>query len=695
LGCLAARAYVHETKHEFLASGDFDGNGKADLVVLEKKTGKYRLGYQGSDGVYTWVTVRKAGLANITGVAVGRLLTTEWDALAVGSAELNQVNVLDAHNPAVAGKPVSAQPSALGPGAMTAIDIGGEGNTPLHDLYVATIYNDPDPFVLSLLRAKNGDFEAMDDLPLKGELAQVTTIILKTGGGPLVAFLQRGETGDIFGLESWASGKPVAVASASGLPTSAAYVLGRFSGRAEPDLLVYAAGGSDLELRTLSEVSEGRYGFSPPRKHSLPGPIQQAFALPTDKGAELLVIHGEGDKAAVYSLAGASPTAVQQAIPAPLNEVLTGAFVGTGGFMLLSGPAGKTWSSRFNQYKASGSAYAEAWAGDLPTLDEVDVMIHARILGGQAASAQAEMKAYTNRIPGTAVSYAMLPIPGGEFLMGSPESEPDRSPDESPAHKVTISPFWMGRCEVTWNEFELFMYPDEERKFRVNNPTDEAGDALADVVARPTKPYTEMSFGMGKDGYPAIAMTQHAANKYCQWLSAKTGHFYRLPTEAEWEYACRAGTATAYSFGNDVSQLGNYAWYEENSDFKYHKVGTKKPNPWGLFDMHGNVLEWCLDQYETNYVKLSGEVSVDPWVKATRPYPHSARGGSYDDEKMRLRSAARRGSDRTWKMQDPQLPKSVWYFSDAPWVGFRLVRPLKVPPPEELSKYWTSGVERD
>src|SRR5579872_4988209 len=99
----------------------------------------------------------------------------------------------------------------------------------------------------------------------------------------------------------------------------------------------------------------------------------------------------------------------------------------------------------------------------------------------------------------------------------------------------------------------------------------------------------EMSFGMGINGYPAISMTQHAANKYAEWLSAKTGEFYRLPTEAEREYACRAGSTAAYYFGDDVSQLGDYAWYQANSKGKYQKVGTKKPNAWGLYDMLGNV----------------------------------------------------------------------------------------------------------
>jgi len=307
------------------------------------------------------------------------------------------------------------------------------------------------------------------------------------------------------------------------------------------------------------------------------------------------------------------------------------------------------------------------------------------------------MKPYTNAIPGTRVTYVMMPIPAGEFFMGSPETEPNRKPDEGPQHKVRISPFWIGRCEVTWNEYELFMYPDEERRLRNTEPTDEPGDKLADAVTHPSKPYVEMSFGMGKEGFPAISMTQHAANKYCQWLTAKTGELYRLPTEAEWEYACRAGTTNAYFFGDLPTKLAEYAWFEQNSDFKYQKVGKKKPNPWGLHDMCGNVVEWVLDQYDPDYYQQcakSGTVT-DPWNRATKPYPHSVRGGSWDDEATMCRSAARRGSDRAWKMQDPQLPKSIWFLSDAQWVGFRVVRPLKVPPPEQMQKYWSSGVERD
>jgi formylglycine-generating enzyme required for sulfatase activity len=322
--------------------------------------------------------------------------------------------------------------------------------------------------------------------------------------------------------------------------------------------------------------------------------------------------------------------------------------------------------------------------------------IYHKTMDHVTARSQAEMKAYTNQIPGTTVTYAMMPIPRGAFVMGSPESEKGRKPDEGPRHEVQISPFWMGKYEVTWNEYELFMYPDQEKALTVET-NNLYLDKVSDAVSRPTKPYVEMSFGMGKGEFPAISMTHHAANKYCQWLSGKTGHFYRLPTEAEWEYACRAGTTTAYYFGDDPAPLKEHAWFAKNSDFKYQKVGRKKPNPWGLHDMYGNVVEWCLDQYLPDaYEKFLADPSPDFWVKSTKPYPHVVRGGHWDDDDVAVfRSASRRASSKEWKVQDPQLPKSIWYHTDAQWLGIRVMRPLYVPPPEEMLKYWNNGVEKD
>lgn len=322
--------------------------------------------------------------------------------------------------------------------------------------------------------------------------------------------------------------------------------------------------------------------------------------------------------------------------------------------------------------------------------------LHQIIMANSTVTDPAQMKPYASEIPGTGVEFEMVPIPGGEFTMGSPETEPGHKPDEAPQHRVQISPFWMGKFEVTWNEYELFMYPTEEKKIRQLLGRQAESDAVADAVSRPTTPYVEMSFGMGKDGYPAISMTQHAANMFCKWISAKTGHFYRLPTEAEWEYACRAGTSTPFYFGDNPALLDEYAWYTKNSDWKYQKVGTKKPNPWGLYDMHGNVSEWTLDQYDPNYYALFlDQIAQDPWNKATKPYPHAVRGGSWQDDPEMLRSANRIASDATWKIQDPQLPKSIWYHTDAQFLGFRVVRPLKTPTPEEMHAYWHSGLERD
>jgi formylglycine-generating enzyme required for sulfatase activity len=329
-------------------------------------------------------------------------------------------------------------------------------------------------------------------------------------------------------------------------------------------------------------------------------------------------------------------------------------------------------------------------------IDEAAVVasIGKRIVSITKEKTVGDMKPYTDEILGTDVKFDLVPIPGGKFKMGSSANEKGRKDDEGPQHEVEISPFWMGKFEVTWNEFELFMYRHEEAKIREEKKLDPALNELTDATARPTQPYVEMSFGMGKDGFPAISMTQHGANKYCEWLSAKTGHFYRLPTEAEWEYAARAGTTTAYFWGDDATQAGDYAWYGKNSDFKYQKVGKKKPNPWGLYDITGNVWEWCIDAYEPTYnAKLAAK---DPWNKATKPYPHVVRGGSWDDDKLdRLRIAARKASGPDWKIQDPQLPKSIWYHTDAQWLGFRVVRPLEVPSVEKMQAYWNSGVEKD
>jgi formylglycine-generating enzyme required for sulfatase activity len=310
------------------------------------------------------------------------------------------------------------------------------------------------------------------------------------------------------------------------------------------------------------------------------------------------------------------------------------------------------------------------------------------------AKDQQGMKPYTETLTAD-VKLDMVPIPGGAFKMGSPSAEKDRNADEGPQVNVKLDPFWMGKYEMTWAQYELWGMGLDKQRRNARQVTPTSWDTLADALAIPTKPYSDMTFGMGKDGYPAICMTQFAAKMYCKWLSAKTGHYYRLPTEAEWEYACRAGTTGPYSFGKDPEKLGGYAWSSENSDEKYHKVGKKKPNPWGLYDMHGNVAEWCVDQYYPDrYKQLGDKPEETPVTSVTKAYPQVARGGAWTDEAPLLRSAARRASSKDWKAQDPQIPKSVWYHTDAPFVGFRVVRPLRVPTPEEAARYDITEYEK-
>ena len=303
----------------------------------------------------------------------------------------------------------------------------------------------------------------------------------------------------------------------------------------------------------------------------------------------------------------------------------------------------------------------------------------------ESATTKGPLAAYVETIPGTDVTFEMVPIPGGTFTIGSPEDEPDRGEDEGPQRQVHIAPFWMEAHEVTWDEYDEFAFSLEIKR-RGREAVDLAElaptDRIADAVTRPTPPYADETFGLGRKNQPVICITHHAAMEYCRWLSAKTGKVYRLPTEAEWEYAARAGTETAYSFGDDIDEIDDYAWYVETAETP-QKVGTKKPNPWGLHDMHGNVAEWVLDHYQPDaYEGLPADHPADRPVVLpdAEEYSYVARGGSWDDDPEELRSAARRGSNKEWSMQDPQRPQSIWWHTDATFVGFRVVRAAEEQP---------------
>ncbi len=311
------------------------------------------------------------------------------------------------------------------------------------------------------------------------------------------------------------------------------------------------------------------------------------------------------------------------------------------------------------------------------------------------ASTSADMKKYVELLEHTDAKFEMTPIPGGKFLMGSPESEADRKPDEGPQREVEVSPFWMSTLEVTWDVYDVWasdldILIRDSKALKITKR-----DELSEIFqkAQPTPPYMDMSFGMGKRGFPAICMTQHAARTFCKWLTAKTGRYYRLPTEAEWEYACRAGTTSAYYFGDDPSLLEEHAWFVDNlPEEKYAKVGKKKPNPFGLYDMHGNAAEWVLDQYTPDGYTFDGASSKAPLNIPKTLYPRTVRGGGWNQEAAALRSASREGSTEDWISQDPQEPVSIWYLTDALHVGIRLVRPLNEPSESEKMEKWEASL---
>ena len=310
------------------------------------------------------------------------------------------------------------------------------------------------------------------------------------------------------------------------------------------------------------------------------------------------------------------------------------------------------------------------------------------LLSFSVFSQEKKFDEYNQKILGQDYNLVMIPIEKGEFLMGSPQNEINRMADEGPQHKVIVDSFWIAKYETTWNLFQLFM----DRKIDKNQPNYSSKSEVnidVDAVSGATTPYVDMTFGMGFDDYPAISMTQLAAKKFCQWLSAMTGNFYRLPTEAEWEYACRAGTETSYSFGDEIDKLKDFGWFKENSNESYQKVGTKKSNPWGIHDMHGNVSEWTLDRHEVRaYEKLKDSITRNPYNPPTKTYPRVVRGGSWMNSDFKLRSASRQPSSKEWKKQDPQIPRSSWWHTDAQFVGFRIVRPFITPSKAQQIQYW-------
>lgn len=313
------------------------------------------------------------------------------------------------------------------------------------------------------------------------------------------------------------------------------------------------------------------------------------------------------------------------------------------------------------------------------------------------------MVPYTVSIPGTDAQIQMVPIPGGTVYVGSPESEPGRKAYEGPQVPVVIEPFWMGKFEVTWAEFEPYMAANFAfKRFDKAGIRKVTEENKIDAVTAPSAFYDpSLTYEAGDElNTPAATMTQYSAKQYTKWLSLLCEDFYRLPSEAEWEHAARAGARTTFFFGNDVSKLAEYAWFEDNSEFKRHPVGTLKPNPWGLYDIYGNVSEWTLDQHDRDtYQRLYDQMSTDMasainWPN--REYGRVSKGGSWELPALNCRTAARLFDNKEWKNDDPEFPKSPWWYTSYPGtgVGIRLVRPLNVPSERKDQERFWDDVEK-
>ena len=263
--------------------------------------------------------------------------------------------------------------------------------------------------------------------------------------------------------------------------------------------------------------------------------------------------------------------------------------------------------------------------GGLAILLAAGALASGKVVDGASTPQSAAPQAYRESISGTLVTFEMVPVPGGTVTL-----------DEKPA---SVAPFFIGRTEATWDMYDVFALQLDAPKRQ----------GQADATARPSEPYGAPDYGWGHAGYPVISVTRAAAEAFCRWLTTKTGKRYRLPTEAEWAHAAALASA-----GNALAadRRDALAWHAGNAGARSHPAGTKRPDALGLFDLFGNAAEWV----------TRGDGSL------------VTRGGSFRDPADNVGPAARAVQSESWTARDPQLPKSRWWLSDAPFVGFRIVR---------------------
>ncbi|HSI35531.1 MAG: formylglycine-generating enzyme family protein [Phycisphaerae bacterium] len=260
-------------------------------------------------------------------------------------------------------------------------------------------------------------------------------------------------------------------------------------------------------------------------------------------------------------------------------------------------------------------------------------------LGGPAAGAADKPEVATEVVKGpgfTPVDFKLVKLPGGRVTLKDADGT---------ERAVDVKPVWMGVTEVTWDLYEPYYTAVDMSKM-------EAADAKQDAKTRPSVPYMPPTRNWGKEGMPAGSITFKEAGRFCKWVSERTGKKYRLPTDAEWQWACQAGRAGAAGKTGAV-ELAKTAWFANNSEEQPHLVGAKPANAWGLHDMLGNVGEW-----------VTRDGGQKPCIA----------GGHYQDEAADVHAGRREEHSLKKWQDDPQEPKGVSWLSTGPFVGLRLVR---------------------
>lgn len=371
---LPAAAAVTETPHEFTTTGDFDGDTRPDLVIVDRATGNYRIAYQLAAGQYTWAKPRGSGIEGVTGVSAGRLFQATRDALAFTGPDANRVNVIEANNPNVAGQPISVFTPGVGPNVALALDIGGPGNTALDDLLIGTIYNNGFlPWHLHLTRNNAAVFSPISTTFLNAKPYAAERVKLKTAAPNTGAFWLR-NANTAFRVYDFSSGAPVQVIEQTGFADDSQFVHASFDGSGYSQFVFYQPHHTNSQIHVLGiqEPVANQFNFGPSLTFDLGLSIDQIVVLSGTTGQRLLVIFDQGAIAGVYNFDGVNPPALVHELNPPPGEKFSGAApLRQFGLMMFSAPAGETHSTGFQSHTWNGTAYQAGAAGQLPGLTEL------------------------------------------------------------------------------------------------------------------------------------------------------------------------------------------------------------------------------------------------------------------------------------------------------------------------------------